>query len=334
MNALKTSLAALCVGTAAFLIATLDCGRLYSQEENAGSNATAEFLTKATAAWENLRHEYDKGFTATAEYNDAENQRSGAVVVKYRDGMEVDLVWKNAGADLANEQNADSILGKNPLYSFSLKKDADKWSVSNVTRKTDTSKTEYSRFLEDLFGGIQFGELPLAELVQKPGFEILALNDADADGNNCVDMKFRFENPKDGGVEIMVGNILFDPNMSYVVKQIRMQGESADIGAAAVVDCAYQLIDDVPFVKEYKKQLELKGGADNITLLPFESLAVKDLKTNSNLPQKCFYLKYYGVPEPDYAKSGNNAKLAAIALGVILLAIGVYLQLRKKHAKN
>lgn len=337
MSLIKIAFVRVYVIIAFFLVIAANSPCLYSQE-NSTTNAD-DFLVQASPAWDNLINEYSKGFVATIEYVDSENKRPQTAVLKFKDGMQVGLIYKKEAQDFSDDQKADVVYAENLKYSFHLNKEEDQWRLTDLSRRPDSSQMEYLRFFDDMFAGVLFGDKNLTDLINKPNFEILSLNDVVIDEGNYKELNYRFEEPRDGGIESMTGSIVLDPSLMWTVKRIRFQGDNTEKDSLICqIDCSYQLIEGIPFIQKYEKSFSLNEKStnpDKAAILQYESVQVKSLQKGGSIPKKCFYLKHYGISEPSFSNGlGSFTKYFLLLVGIILICTGGYLHRRAKKEKT
>jgi hypothetical protein len=299
-----------------------------------------KFLRDASAGWQMLSDEYEKGLDTTLIYKVQQNPgREMRVCIKGSNELnQYQLVTKSDVQEIFDIVNSK--------YGFTLKKSGADAVVVLSDLVNDPKKVrENHQFHHGLLAVSTFAFVPIMiedewieSLVRSKDFTVNSLKKI---GDKVV-LDFRSQHFVDTYQKITEGTIVFDPEKFWVIREydveIRLVAEqlpklkmSGDDVVRVKKTIEYQFIKAYPFPS--KVRTEYKSIIKTIPSTPDTSSVTVEYGTTllgSDVPDIIFYLSHYGFAEPSATEGSYvyRIRLSIMLLGLILIALGIYLRIK------
>ena len=232
----------------------------------------------------------------------------------------------------------------NSSYAFEIASvDGDRWTIENISDSPEgvLAVGENLNLCSPsgiIFSGLIVDECWLKDLVHDKSFSITSFHASKENGSVTIEFAADYQSAEAGKVK--GGSIeLIEIGGYYLIKHSEMtvcdlvlpEGTETD-SYSITRDNEYKMIGDTPYPAVVKSVIQRDDKTFNFNLV-FDDVKI------GKIPLKIFSLKYYGLQEPHHVGTAQRytsvifwVRYVVVFLGVILIALGIYLHRRAAKA--
>ncbi len=285
-------------------------------------------LKRALSEWDQKKETLLKGGSLVYRYDETDENS-----IPNRENTDV-CELKILGENSLYNNNQLRMVVRNVKYAFTLerKSENDSWRLNDLTYDTAPQSDNQSNIFpgtEPIYEGLTIEGIWLSDFLSEDKTKMI---DHFVDQNGRIALKFAADYSLDITTKIVGGVLYFLPDDHYTMVQYEL--DMIENPPKGVVENAPEAIKSHTVKKiEYK---EINGVLfpqvirriyNPETFFQPRTFTTQCDQPSTSVDRDVFYLSNYGFSEPDLPNSiGSVIRYTIICLGILLIAIGIYLR--------